>query len=125
MNTTTELDIGIGRSGRTELVMGLMAVINKAIDGSFMICTLPICFATLFLNTNVIILLRKKERTIVNQLMSIECIVNILYSLLGTFQQSPYYRGLHLELYCYAHLALANLFAVFNRLLPVAIVVYR
>ena len=73
----------------------------------------------------VIIIIPTKEKTLINQCMNIECMVNILYSLLGTFQQSPYYRGLHSELYCCPHLMLATMLVVCNRLIPVAIVTTR
>ena len=77
------------------------------------------------LNMSVLMMIWKKEKTIVNQLMKLGCLVNIIYSSLGTFQQSPYYRSMGLEVYCFPHLMISFTAVVFNRLLPVAIVVFR
>ena len=74
---------------------------------------------------SVLMMLWKKEKTVVNQLMTIDCIMNILSTSLSTFQQSPYYRGFDVEVYCYINLMLAMCCMVFNRLCPVAIVVFR
>ena len=60
-----------------------------------------------------ILMLLKKEKTIINQLMSIECISNILYSFLASFTQSPYFKGTSQNLYCSPHLVLVTIFAVY------------
>jgi hypothetical protein len=57
--------------------------------------------------------------------MKLDCIINIMYALQSRFQQSPFFRGLGEELYCYPHLVDTVAFAVLNRLLPVAIVAFR
>ena len=100
-------------------------VINRRFEFSFMYLTIPGYIGTLLLNMSVLMILRKKEKTIVNQLMKLDCIVNMVYSTLGTFQQSPCYKSFGLEMYCYPHMMLAYASVVFNRLLPVAIVVFR
>ena len=100
-------------------------IMNKEIEFSFLFLTIPMCMVTVLLNMRVLRMLWKKEMTIVNNLMTLDCIVNIIISGFGTFQQSPYYRSLGLEAYCYPHIMLAYASGAFNRLLPVAIVVFR
>ena len=111
--------------GTIEIMFGDTDIMNTGNELSFMVFALPVCFSTFVLNLTVIVMIWKKEKTIVNQLLTIECTVSILYSFLGTFQQSPFYTGLGHELYCYPHLLLVTLLLVCNRLLPVAIVVFR
>ena len=100
-------------------------IVNKKLEFNFMYFTVPFGLITLLLNVSVLMKLWKKEKTIVNQLMMMDCIMNIMYSHLSTFQQSPYFRGLDMEVYCNFHLVLAYVFMLFNRLCPVAIVLYR
>ena len=68
---------------------------------------------TILLNMSVLTILRVKEKTVVNQLMMIDCII-ILYIPLSTFAQSPYFRGLGVEVYCYIHLLLSFCSTVFK-----------
>ena len=100
-------------------------IMNQKFDAKFMGITIPICVLSLVLNLTVIRKLRKEEKTTVNQLMLMECMVNIMYSSLGTLQQSPWYRGLDLELYCYPHIVMTFTSVVGNRLLPVGIGLFR
>ena len=110
---------------KAEIVIEDTEIMNRKIEFSFMVFTIPMYAVTLLLNMSVLMILWKKEKTIVNQLMKLDCIVNIMYSSLGTFGLSPYYRGIGLEVYCSPHMALSYATLVCNRLLPVAIVVFR
>ena len=125
MKQSEIINLGTEISSNAEIAIENTEFMNSKFELSFMLLTMPILMATLLLNLSVIVVIWKKEKTIVNQLMTMECIVNISYSSLATFQISPYYRGLELEAYCYPHLMLSITFVIFNRLLPVAIVVYR
>ena len=107
------------------MVLESMEVVNKMQEYSFMLVTVPVCLVTLFLNMTVLKVLWKKDKTIVNQLMKSELKVNLFLSVLGTFQLSPFYRGIDFEQYCYIHLILTHVFMTFNRLLPFAIAYYR
>ena len=102
-----------------------MEEMNKNYDPSFMLIIIPVCLSTLCLNLQMLFMLWGKEKTIVNQLMITELIINILFSFLGTFQQSSFYRGIDYELYCYTHLICKYVFLTFNRMVPVAIALYR
>ena len=108
-----------------EIAIEKTELVNIEIEASFMIFTIPMCMMTLLLNMSVVKILWKKEKTIVNQLMMLDGMVNIVFASLGTFQQSPYYRGLEWLFYCYPHLMLTYASGICNRLLPVAIGVYR
>ena len=125
MNQSWVILLGPRFFTQTQILLENTIMMNKNMEFSFLFLIIPICLATFILNLCVIMTLWKTEMTIVNQLMSLECLVNIFYTLLGTFQQSPYYRGLDLEIYCIPHLVLSNAFVLFNRLLPVAIAVFR
>ena len=97
----------------------------KKLEFGFMFFTIPVLVMTLLLNMSVLMILRRKDRTIVNKLMMLDCMVNITFCSLCTFQQSPFYRGLGFEFYCYFHSVLFFASMVCNRLLPVAIVISR
>ena len=107
------------------IVFEQMEMVNEKFSYSFLGILIPICLLTLYLNLYMLAVLWKKDKTIVNQLMIAELIINILFSLLGTFQQSSFYRGLDCKPYCYLHLVCKYLFLTFNRLVPVAIALYR
>ena len=125
MNQSGVILLGSNMFAQTKIILEDTIMMNKNMEFSFLFLIIPICLATLIINLCVLLTIWKTEMTIVNQLMTLECLVNIFYTLLGTFQQSPYYRGLDLALYCIPHMVLSNAFVVFNRLLPVAIAVFR
>jgi hypothetical protein len=100
-------------------------IVNNALNVNFMYFTIPLGLMTMLLNMSVLTVLWKKEKTVVNQLMMIDCIISFLYTPLFTFTQSPYFRGLDVEVYCYILLLLAFCCTVFNRLCPVAIAAFR
>ena len=100
-------------------------IMNKKLEFSFMFFTVPSGLLVVLLNMKVLGMLWKKEKTMVNQMMSIDCCVNIMFACLSTFQQSPYFRGLDFELYCAFHLVIHYVGMIFNRLCPLAIVFYR
>ena len=100
-------------------------LVNKSFEFGFMLYTIPICLVTIVLNMAVMRILWKEEKTLVNQLMMLDSIANMSFSSLGTFQQSPYFRGLGLQVFCYPHLVFTFASIIFNRLLPVSIVIFR
>ena len=121
------LDITMGGDQFRDAIIGIenTVIVNNTFEFNFMYFTIPLGLISAVLNMSVLMMLWKKETTVVNQLMTIDCIMNILSTSLSTFQQSPYYRGLDVEVYCYINLILAMCCMVFNRLCPVAIVVFR
>jgi hypothetical protein len=121
------LDIPLGGDQFRDAVIGIenTEIVNKKLEFNFLCFTIPSGLITALLNMRVLMMLWKKEKTVVNQLMMIDCIMNILFSFLYTFRQSPYFRGLDVEVYCYFHLLLAFCCFEFNRLCPVAIAVFR
>ena len=125
MNQSGVILLGSNMYGQTKIILENTIMMNKNMEFSFLFLTIPICLATFILNLSVIMTIWKTEMTIVNQLMASECLVNIFYTFLGTFQLSPYYRGLDVEVYCIPHMVLTHSFVVFNRLLPLAIAVFR
>ena len=128
-NSTTDIVLGLTDLlyGQVDKIIELeeMEMVNENYDISFFGILIPICLLTLYLNLYMLVLLWKKDKTIVNQMMETELMINILFSILGTFQQSPFYRGFAYQLYCYLHLFCKYLFLTFNRLVPVAIALYR
>ena len=100
-------------------------IINKSYEFGFMFFTIPIFLVNVVLNMAVMKILWKEENTIINQLMMLDSMVNIVYSSLGTFQQSPYFRGMDLQVFCYPFLVLTFFSLSINRLMPVTIVIFR
>ena len=128
-NTSGDIVLGVSNllNGKVDsiIVFEQMEMVNEKFSYSFLGILIPICLLTLYLNLYMLVILWKKDKTIVNQLMIAELMINILFSLLGTFQQSSFYRSLDCELYCYIHLVCKYIFLTFNRLVPVAIAIYR
>ena len=100
-------------------------IVNQSHEFSFMLFSIPVCVLTLLVNMGVVKVFWKEKKAIVNQLMILDSIVNMVYSSLGTFQQTPYYRGLGLQFVCYPHMMVSFANITFKQLLPVSIVVFR
>ena len=66
-----------------------------------------------------------KESTTVNTLMLMDCLAAVPLAVIGAFQQSPLYRGINSVYYCLPHLVLYTALTIFNRMVPVAIVLFR
>ena len=113
------------KAGKQALILEKREIINMNIQFSFMFYIIPIYIIIVLLNLTVLILLRESEKTIVNRLMKLDCLINILYATLGTFKQSPCFKGLGQDMFCYSHTMLSYVTVVFNRLLPVAIAPLR
>ena len=120
-------DIQLGGEQFRDAVIGIenTQIVNNKLEFNFLYLTIPLGLMTILLNLRVLMMLWVKEITPVNQLMKIDCIMNILFAFLSIFQQSPYFRGLDVEVYCDFHLILVFWCVIFNRLCPVAIAVFR
>ena len=116
---------GMEKLGNGVVVIENTEIMNKKFEFSFMFLTIPFGFLAIMLNMKVLATLWKKEKTTVNQLMSIDSFLNIVFACLCTFQQSPYFRGLDWEIYCNFHIAVYYVCGMFNSLCPLAIVYYR
>ena len=97
----------------------------KELEFSFMYLSVPVLLLIFLLNITVVWILKGEDKTPVNQLMKLDCIMSILLSSLTTFQQSPFYRGMAVVHYCLIHNLLIFLLSSLNRLIPVAIVFIR
>ena len=100
-----------------------MEIVNTRVELSFMFFTVPAWLIIVLLNSSVIMMLWKNKQTIINQFMLLDCAVSILYSSLSTFQQSPFYGDM--EVYCIFNLGILMTCMMSNRILPVAIVLFR
>ena len=125
MNQSGVKILGAEMFSTAEIALENTEIMNKKFEFGFLLLTIPMCLLTLALNMSVLMMLWKTEKTIVNQLMKLDCIVNIVFSCLGTFQQSPFFRSLGMEVFCFPHIMLIYATGIFNRLLPVAIAVFR
>ena len=125
MNQAEVITLGGGNNKDTNFEIEESQIVNKSHEFNFLLSTIPVCIMAIFINTIVLKILLKEEKTIVNQLMMLDSIVSIAATFLGTFQQSPYFRGLGVQGYCYPHLVAVVASITFNRLLPVSIVVFR
>ena len=125
MNQSEVITLGGGNIKDTNFEIEESQIVNKSHEFNFLFSTISVCIAAIFLNTKVLKILLKEEKTIVNHLMLLYSTVNIVATFLGTFQQSPYFRGLGVQGYCYPHLVAVVACIIFNRLLPVSIVVFR
>ena len=90
-------------AGKLALIMEKTEIINMNIQFSFMFYLIPVYIITVILNLSVLILLGKSEKTIVNRLMKLDCMISILYATLGSFQQSPFFKGLGWDVFCFSH----------------------
>ena len=113
-------DLFIGGLFNKTLFVEDAVIVNSNLDLSFMFFTFPVLIVTLLLNICVLMILWPAERTTVNQLIILDSINDIMFSSLFTFQQSPFYQGLGVEVYCYLHLVIYWTCAMSNWLLPVS-----
>ena len=67
---------------------------------------------------------RRKEDTAVNRLISWDCLLNILTMLMAVFYQSSWYN-MHSEILCSIGLFTVATLISWNRMVSVAIVVFR
>jgi hypothetical protein len=73
--------------------------VNKPPDLQFESTILPILMSILLVNTVSIMLIIKRDKTLVNKLLTLDCIANIVLTVIGSQQQSKT-RGMGVELYC-------------------------
>ena len=121
----TLLEIVLGGVEKTVIIIENTMIVNKKIEHSFMFYTIPLGLLALILNMSVLKKLWRAEKTLVNRLMMIDCSLNMVFVFICTFQQSPYFRGFEVELYCDFHIVATYVCFIFNRICPVAIVIYR
>ena len=119
-----ELVVLGGNIARWVLELEEVEIVNKAVDFTFLYLTIPVWVLTVVLNMIVITMLWENMTTI-NLYMILDCTVSIVFSSLSTFQQSPYYVGLNLDMYCIPHMILLNTCIYLNRILPIIIAFYR
>ena len=100
-------------------------IFNKNMESIFLCLIIPFGILTLLLNLSVLFRLWNVEKTSVNQLMMMDCMANIMNVTLSTLQLSPFMRDLEVEVLCCVQLFLTIICVIFNRLCPVAIVIYR
>ena len=63
-------------------------IVNKTFEFSFLFFTIPCGLLAVLLHMRVLMMLWKKEKTVVNQMMSIDCLMSMTFACLCTFQQS-------------------------------------
>ena len=99
--------------------------VNTPIPSSLELLNISAGFCVVILNLIVLKILTDGEKTVVNKIMIMDCLVNSLYSVVGTFQHTQSYKDIGLPQYCLTHLVIAYSLAIFNRLSPIAIGLYR
>ena len=125
MNYSAEFHTGGELATQALIYIENTKIVNWNLEFTFMYCTVPVFLVTLLLNTGVLGILWKMEKTMVNELIMLDCMVNIMFSIISTFQQSPFYRGMDADVYCSIHLVLFFATSSCNRLIPVSIAIYR
>ena len=73
--------------------------VNKPPDLQFESTILPILVSILLVNTVSIMLIIKREKTLVNKLLVLDCTANIFLTVFGSLHQSKAH-GMGIELYC-------------------------
>jgi hypothetical protein len=125
MNCSTEFLTGGELASQAVICIENTEVVNLNLELSFMFLTVPVFLIILLINMGVLAILWRMEKTIVNELIMLDCMVNIMFSIISTFQQSPFYRGMDVDVYCSIHLVLFFATNACNRLIPVSIAIYR
>ena len=75
------------------------ASVNKSPDLEFVSTILPILLSILLVNTLCIMLIIKRDKTLVNKLLILDCIANALLTMIGSLQQSAA-NTVGVEVYC-------------------------
>ena len=78
----------------TEPVIVNTSKVNIAV---FISVIIPLLFSILVVNIMFIILIKKRESTLVNTLLTMDCMANALLTVINSIQQ---YKNVGLELYC-------------------------
>ena len=125
MNHSAEFPTGGEMAVQAVVTIENTEIVNWNLKFAFMYLTVPVFLIILLVNMGVLGILWRMEKTIVNELIMLDCIVNIMFSIISTFQQSPFYRGMDVDVYCSIHLMLFFATSGCNRLIPVSIVIYR
>ena len=99
------------------------AVNFKDLTGD-LVFTIPILVLTISINLYARNVISAKDKTLINTLLMRDCLVNIVCSVLQTFRYSPWVF-LEVEPLCATLIGVFASLAMFNRLVPIAIVVYR
>ena len=102
-----------------------MDLVNRKLPVDLMLYVVPTSLLVLALNGSVLVRLWDCERTTVNKMMRLDSMVNMILMGLCTFQLSPPFIGLGSHVYCAPHVSLYTALTVFNRIVPVAIVMFR
>ena len=91
---------------------------------SDLLFTIPILLLTILINLYARKVISAKDKTLINTLLMRDCLVNIVCSVLQTFRYSPWVF-LQVSPFCVTLIGVFTSLAMFNRLVPIAIVVYR
>ena len=99
------------------------AVNFKDLTGD-LVFTIPILVLTISINLYAKNVISAKDKTLINTLLMRDCLVNIVCSVLQTFRYSPWVF-VEVTPFCVTLIGIHTSLVMFNRLVPVSIVVYR
>ena len=89
-----------------------------------LVFTIPILLLTIIINLYARKVISAKDKTLINTLLMRDCIANILCSVFQAFSFSPWFF-VEVSPFCATFVALFYGLVIFNRLVPVSIVVFR
>jgi hypothetical protein len=100
-------------------------LVNRPAEDVFSWTSLPVLATAIIVNLTAAVLLRRKEDTAVNRIIIWDCLINIVTMfMLTVFGPTPWFKG-HNGYLCIVPLVINNTLTVWNRLVPIAIVVFR
>ena len=103
---------------------GATEVINSPRQFIYLVASLVALPINMAINTAAILVIQRNEKTVINNLVVCDCIANMLSMAIVSFLQSPF-AILRSPLLCSVEIFVKFSITVWNRLVPVAIVVFR
>ena len=126
MKKMAQLDLGPYANISNSIdIMEDMEIINKGVEKHTMLITIVLYIIIAIINAAVLFILFNAEKTVVNILMMLDAIANTILSCLASLKQFPFFTGFAADTFCSAHIVLHLSLAVFNRLVPMAIALFR
>ena len=99
--------------------------VNKKFGLIDWLVAVALLMVTFLANWKVFGRLKGSEKTAINQMLQIDCVNSMIYSIFFAYQHSPWFRGMEVDAYCHVHVVLVLIFATCNRLQPIVVATYR
>ena len=100
-------------------------VVNEPRDKVYLWASLSVCAVTLVVNTAAVIVIGRKEKTGINQLIVLDSFANMLTALVQMFNSMALTSSSSNGIVCICDMAMLFILSTWNRLVPVVLALHR